>query len=118
MLGVVFCLLGVFGDNKWTDFPVPDNYMQVVVTPDIVLSWGFYVACVGTLVAIVALVFAWIVACQLCNHIEGVRYQMLNAPLTEEEKGSYLGTEKYRFEAKPPNFRYDGYSRPGQEANF
>lgn len=118
VVGIIFSLLVAMDNGIWYDLPVPDNYMQVMATPTLTLHYGFYIAAVGAIVSIVAVVFAWVYACMMCSHIEGVRYQMLNAPLTYEEKGAYAGPGRsYHFETKG-GFRYDGYSRPAAEVDF
>lgn len=106
------------GGDTWRDLPVPDNNMQVEATPGIAINYGLYIAAFGVILAIAGAVMAWMSACQLCAHVETVRYQMLHAPLTEEEKGSFASPGRsYNFENKG-GFRYDGYGRPANEVNF
>lgn len=122
LLGVIFVVLSVFfeGDHVWESLPVPKNYMQVEAVPVITISYGLYVAAVGTFTSLLACFFAWFNAYIMCRHVEDVRYQMLHAPLTEEERGAYTGPgQTYSFQLnKARGFRYDGYSKPGIEADF
>lgn len=119
LLGLVFSALAISSEDKaWENLPLPDYHMHIYGTPSISFAWGFYVAAAGTLAAIVAAVSAWLAACSVCQHLEEVRYQMLHAPLTEEERGTSHGRGRsYQFESKG-GFRYDGYSRPGAEVEF
>ncbi|XP_045180252.1 uncharacterized protein LOC123539640 [Mercenaria mercenaria] len=121
VLGTVFAALaGIIKDpSAWEAFPVPDNYMQVKADPVIKLGIGLYVAAFAALLGLVSLGLAWMQACMLCKHVEEVRYQMLNAPLTEDERGVGPAT-MYKFGAPTSGFRYDGYSKPerGMEVDF
>ena len=113
-------LAGIIEDKSaWNAFPVPDNYMQVKADPKISLGIGLYVAAFAALLGILALAVAWIQACMMCKHVEEVRYQMLHAPLSEDERG--VGpAQMFKFGKPTQGFRYDGYSRPekGMEVDF
>lgn len=119
MLGVVFAaLVGLVPDDSaWEDFPVPDNYLQVKAAPEVSLGIGLYVAGFAAVLAIASLAIAWFQACIMCSHVEQVRYQMLNAPLTADElDGVSAGPgQVYKFGVPDTGFRYDGYSKPGKQ---
>lgn len=92
-LGVILAALSVTsnGNHTWESLPVPNNFMQVEGHPNISIQYGLYIGAVAAGIAIVGTVLAWLQACQLCTHVENVRYQMLHAPLTEDEKGISSG---------------------------
>lgn len=117
VLGVVFAVLvGLISDDSaWEGFPVPDNYMQVKASPEVSLGIGLYVAGFAAILAIASLAIAWFQACIMCSHVEQVRYEMLNAPLTADELDGSGPGQVYKFAAPNTGFRYDGYSKPGKE---
>lgn len=121
VLGVVFAVLAGIVEDKsaWNGFPVPNNFMQVKADPKISLGIGLYIAAFAAVLSLVSLAIAWLQACIMCKHVEEVRYQMLNAPLTEDERG--VGpAQVYKFGGQGRGFRYDGYSKPekGMEVDF
>ena len=64
------------------------------------------------MVTISALAIAWWEAIFLCRHVEDVRYQMLHAPLTSDEKGVYEGAARGG-PRSVGGFQYDGqYGKP------
>jgi len=109
VIGIVFAFLGTL-DGKWEQFPVPNYYILQEVYPTFVYDFAAYIAAGGAMVAIIAAAIYWMHACQLCSHVETARYQMLTAPLTDDERG--VGGTTYQFNKQNPGFRYDGYSKP------
>ncbi|WAR18093.1 hypothetical protein MAR_032687 [Mya arenaria] len=121
LLGVIFAILGALipDENAWHGFPDPSGYLIVQAHPKIAINFGLYIAALAAVCALVGLGAAWLQACILCKHVESVRYQMLHAPLSADERGVYEGAGRtYAFDTKP-GFRYDGqYGKPGREMNF
>ncbi|KAH3710263.1 uncharacterized protein LOC127857161 isoform X2 [Dreissena polymorpha] len=107
VLGLIFAFLTKSLTESWEQYNIHSFYMQTTDAPEFNYNFGVYVAAVGAAIGVVGLVVAWLQACQLCHHVENVRYQMLHAALTEEEKGYYTGSKGMGIEEKP-GFRYDG----------
>lgn len=120
VLGVVLAgIHTVVPADAFYSLPIPNHYMAVKADPKIAINIGFWIAVFSAGLSIAALVISWMQACSMCTHVENTRYQMLHAPLTEDERG--VGSGKlYQFQPAQGGggFRYDGYSKPGVEVDF
>lgn len=117
-LGVIFAALWPSVDvGEWNGLPVPGHFMQLDPQPSVALNWGVYAAAVGAVLAIVCSIIAWFQACSLCKHVENVRYNMLRAPITEEDEygKAFKGIKQYQ-----PMMPYRDYvvPKPGMEVDF
>ncbi|KAL4218562.1 hypothetical protein ACF0H5_023296 [Mactra antiquata] len=124
-LGVVFAALAavVEADNYWEAFPVPGNFVQVQTKPIMEISYGLFIAAGAALFGLVALVMAWLQACAMCRHVENVRYHMLFAPLTDDERGVGIESVHHFVPPGPPGkpkkgFRFDGDVLPDMSVEF